>query len=542
MEVTHFNDVKVYNLSSGKSLPAWLQEAQKKRISLKYNDDFRKRIELLQDFEFSVASSRVKVARDGQHIIATGIYPPEMRIFDTRELGMKHNRRMDAEIVDFHILSDDWKKVVFLQDDRNLEFHAQGGRHHRLRVPKPGRSLCYDDESCTLFVAGSSSDMFRLDLEAGTFLAPVRMQELSEVHAVAANPILPIISCAGDNGLVESYDLRDPSRPFQSLKVTRPGIDVGMSDASDGAAMSIGVTACAYSSNGMNFAAGTESGLVRVYDVRSSRPLAERDHMNGLAIKSVCFHSTTAVDELLVGSADAKSVRIWGASNGAVKAAVLHKSPINGMTFCPNSGLFFLANDEPRIGAYFVPSIGLAPKWCSFLDAMTEQLEESDEKTVFDNYEFVTNDQLQQLGATELVGSKFLQPYMHGYFMHQRLHQRLKAATEPFAYEEYRKKRLQQKVEAKRTMRTKLKSKVEVNKSLHEKLKSAADEGGDEGASAKRKAAGEKAKTLLTDSRFKDLFANPDFAMEENVKTADVGPSAATMAHASKKPRKGSRK
>eukprot|EP00971_Amphidinium_carterae_P133641 2647030-Amphidinium_carterae.2 len=126
MEVTHFNDVKVYNLSSGKSLPAWLKEAEKKKVSLKYNEDYRKRIDLLQDFEFSVASSRVKIARDGQHIIATGIYPPEMRIFDARELGMKHNRRMDAEIVDFHILSDDWKKIVFLQDDRHLEFHAQG--------------------------------------------------------------------------------------------------------------------------------------------------------------------------------------------------------------------------------------------------------------------------------------------------------------------------------------------------------------------------------------------------------------------------------
>mmetsp|Transcript_30332 Transcript_30332/g.69783 ORF Transcript_30332/g.69783 Transcript_30332/m.69783 type:complete len:537 (-) Transcript_30332:20-1630(-) len=534
MEVTHFNDVKVYNLSSGKSLPAWLKEAEKKKVSLKYNEDYRKRIDLLQDFEFSVASSRVKIARDGQHIIATGIYPPEMRIFDARELGMKHNRRMDAEIVDFHILSDDWKKIVFLQDDRHLEFHAQGGRHHRVRVPKHGRALCYDDESCTLFVAGSGSDMFRLDLEAGAFLAPVPLQDLTEVHALAANPILPVISCAGDNGLVESFDLRDAKRPFQSLRVYQD--DRG--EASDGTGS--GITACAYSSTGMYFAAGTASGLVRVYDVRSSRPVAERDHMNGLAIRSVCFHSTTALDELLVGSADAKSVRIWGATNGVVKAAVLHKSAINQMTFCPNSGLFFLANDDVRIGAYFVPSIGLAPKWCSFLDSMTEQLEESDEKTVFDNYEFVTNDQLQQLGATELVGTKYLQPYMHGYFMHHRLHTKLKAATEPFAYEEYRKQRVQQKLEAQRTMRTKLKSKVEVNKGLHEKLREAAEDAADQGASNKRKAAGEKAKALLTDSRFRDLFANPDFSMEENVKAADhVGPNAVDMASGRKKARKG---
>merc|ERR1712187_1016721 len=154
-----------------------------------------------------------------------------------------------------------------------------------------------------------------------------------------------------------------------------------------------------------------------------------------------------------MGSADSKAVKVWDADGATMRASVESAHTINHMTFVPRSGLFFLANDNQRVGVYFVPSLGLAPKWCTFLDSMTEELEESKQKVVFDDYQFVTADQLEQLGAKELIGTKFLQPYMHGYFMDHRLHGRLKAAMDPFAFEEYRKKRVKERVEAKRTMR-----------------------------------------------------------------------------------------
>ena len=89
-----------------------------------------------------------------------------------------------------------------------------------------------------------------------------------------------------------------------------------------------------------------------------------------------------------------------------------------------------------------------------------------------------------------LVGTKFVQPYMHGFFMDgghsqwkgckvqdYRLHAKLKAALEPFAFEEYRKQKanrvrqrltaalmlctavrqVKERLEAKRTMRTRIK-------------------------------------------------------------------------------------
>merc|ERR1719203_2138412 len=215
----------------------------------------------------------------------------------------------------------------------------------------------------------------------------------------------------------------------------------------------------------MHFIAGTDSGVIRVYDVRSSRPLAERNHMNGFKIRSVSFHARGPdSSDLLVGSADAKSVKVWEACSSKMVATVMSKSMINQLVFYPNSGMFFTANDQERIGVYFVPALGLAPKWCSFLDNITEELEEGSKDIVFDDFHFVTVEELEQLGAKELMGTKYLQPYMHGFFMDHRLHKKLSAAMDPFKYEEYRKQQIAKKLETQRTMRTRVNvGKVGVN-------------------------------------------------------------------------------
>ena len=36
--------------------------------------------------------------------------------------------------------------------------------------------------------------------------------------------------------------------------------------------------------------------------------------------------------------------------------------------------------------AFFVPSLGPAPRWCSFLEGLTEELEESATPTLYDDY------------------------------------------------------------------------------------------------------------------------------------------------------------
>ena len=43
----------------------------------------------------------------------------------------------------------------------------------------------------------------------------------------------------------------------------------------------------------------------------------------------------------------------------------------------PQSGVIMVAGEQPRMMAYYVPHLGVAPYWCSFLDSLTEELEES---------------------------------------------------------------------------------------------------------------------------------------------------------------------
>lgn len=100
-------DVKVYTVNgaaagSSSSLPDWLT---RKRVAKKgkraVREHFEGTVELIQGFEFPEASNRVKTTRDGHHVIATGTYKPQMRVWDLDQLSLKFERHSDAENVDF---------------------------------------------------------------------------------------------------------------------------------------------------------------------------------------------------------------------------------------------------------------------------------------------------------------------------------------------------------------------------------------------------------------------------------------------------------
>ena len=52
--------------------------------------------------------------------------------------------------------------------------------------------------------------------------------------------------------------------------------------------------------------------------------------------------------------------------------------------------------ETERLGAYFTPSLGPAPRWCHFLDNLTEEMEEANETSVYDDYKFVTKEDLER--------------------------------------------------------------------------------------------------------------------------------------------------
>lgn len=58
------------------------------------------------------------------------------------------------------------------------------------------------------------------------------------------------------------------------------------------------------------------------------------------------------------------------------------------MNVVKESGVVFVAAEQPRILSYFIPDLGPAPSWCSFLDNLAEELEE-EKAGVYDDYRFV---------------------------------------------------------------------------------------------------------------------------------------------------------
>src|SRR5699024_6379849 len=132
MQVTEVNDIKTYNLSHGKTIPEWLSD-RKKRMLLKKDVDLRRRIQLIQDFEMPTLSNTVNVSRDGQYIVTTGIYKPRVRCYDVNQLALKFERCLDAEVVKCIILSDDYSKLLFLEEERYVELHSQFGFYYKTR-------------------------------------------------------------------------------------------------------------------------------------------------------------------------------------------------------------------------------------------------------------------------------------------------------------------------------------------------------------------------------------------------------------------------
>ncbi|CAG9853709.1 unnamed protein product [Phyllotreta striolata] len=512
MQVSDTNNVKIYNLSAGKSLPEWLSE-RKRRALLKKNVDIRRRIELIQDFDMPGVSSTVRVSKDGKYILATGTYKPRVKCFDVNNLSLKFERCFDSDAVTFQILSDDYSKLVFLQCDRYIEFHAAYGRYYRLRIPKFGRDMQYDYPSCDIFVVGASSDIYRLNLERGQFMTPYT-STASAINKCVINPVHNLLLCGTEEGKIEAWDQRSKSM-IASL-------DCALTCVNENKDLERFPSISALKFNGgLQLGVGTASGQILLYDVRSNKPFYVKDHMYGLPIKDVEFH----YQHDLVMSLDSSILKIWDKNNvsqlkcrfdfvqfykylqGKLFTSIESSVEYNNLCTVPNTGLLFLANENPKIQTYYIPSLGPAPKWASFLDSLTEELEENTAENIYDGYKFVTKQELESLGLDHLIGTNLLRAYMHGYFMDVRLYKKAKSVANPFEFDEYRKKKIKETIDKDRENRVQVNKLPKVNKDLALKLMN------DEQNSKKNKAA---AGTILKDNRFKALFDDPDFEIDKN--------------------------
>jgi ribosome biogenesis protein ENP2 len=430
--------------------------------------------------------------------------------------------------------------------------------------------MAYDAFSCDLVVGASDSAVYRFNLDRGQYLAPFETEQPPHlgVNAVARASLHGLYGFGTESGTVEFWDRRDRKR-VGILRMVNEEIDSNFE-----------VSSIKFLPDGITWAAGTSTGQVSVFDLRSTKPLYTRDHHYGFPIKEIKYH---AASENII-SYDKKALRIWNRSTGNLLTTVemsggveLNHVNLGAGENGSGDGFLLCSVEDRQMQSFFIPSLGPAPRWASFLENLTEEMEEGTRVggkasitagAVYDNYKFVTRAELSTLNLDHLIGTSVLRAYMHGYFVDLRLYEKAKSIANPFAYEEYLEEQRRSKLEAERAGRIKANSsalkpsqnqqqqqkkkgqvvingvKAKVNTVLAERLQQQSEllakldameaEKSQQPATehcsdseseeevvmtkAEKKAiqAAKSGQAILADTRFSSLFTNPEFAIDED--------------------------
>ncbi|KAI1763340.1 WD40 repeat-like protein [Hypoxylon sp. FL1150] len=511
MKVTNQGDVSVYTIAganTARPLPDWL--ARRRKRSLKSDPEYQNRIELLQDFEFEEASQCVRVSEDNDWVMSTGTYKPQFHVHYLPHLALSFARHTKSLNTTFLLLSTDYTKSLHLQSDRKLEFHTPAGCHYELRLPRYGRDLVYDRHATEALVPSvgldseGNGEVFRMNLEIGRFMKSFQIDVGTDdgvetglqgsigvgsvnTAAIAENSH-NLLAFGTSIGSVEFWDSRSKSR-------------VAILGGQEGE-----ITALDFSQSGLSLATGTSNGLIKLFDLRSPKPLLQKDHGPGFPIKNL-IHMTTSSQEKKVLSADKQMIKIWDELDGETWTSVEPLVDINHVTWCKNTGMILTANEGKPMHSFFIPQLGSAPRWCSFLDNMVEEMAEEVNTDQYDNFKFLTLPELKSLSLAHLIGkTNLLRPYMHGYFVASKLYDQARLIANPYAMEEERAKRIKEKVEKERASRIRGNKKVKVNQKLVDKILKRQE---------KRAQVDTKA-GVLGDERFNRLFEDEEFKIDEN--------------------------
>ncbi|KAL9600263.1 MAG: hypothetical protein Q9219_003307 [cf. Caloplaca sp. 3 TL-2023] len=566
MKLSNHSAVPVYTISgssTARPLPEWL--AKKRKRSLKNDAEYANRVELLQDFEFEEASHCIRVSEDGDWVMSTGTYKPQIHTHYLPHLSLSFARHTKSSNTTFLLLSSDYSKSVHLQSDRSLELHTPLGCHYTIRLPRYGRDLKYDRRSAELLVPAvgvnnesGNGEVYRLNLELGRFMKAYEVDVGGDDFNSAGGGALQggigtgavntaaiaedshnLLAFGTSLGTIEFWDPRSRARAALLQGLSQSDLIEGRQE----------VTALEFDRSGLGLATGSSAGLIHLYDLRSPRPLLKKDQGYGYPVQSLIYLSSATstraqTTEPKILSADKRIIKIWDPQDGSPWTSVEPAVDLNGVAWCKDSGMLLTANEGRQQHSFFIPQLGPAPTWCSFLDNLVDEMAEdpndpnafTSQKAgeIYDNYKFLTLQQLELLNLSHLIGTtSLLRPYMHGYFVAQRLYEEAKLIANPFVWEEERNKRIKQKIDSERDSRIRGDKQVavKVNKRLAEKMlekqekaerrraRRVLEKGGDDevvGDQETNQQPAEREPTgLLTDPRFARLFQDEDYAIDE---------------------------
>jgi ribosome biogenesis protein ENP2 len=348
-------------------------------------------LSVIHDFKFPAACNLLKTTDDGETIVSAGTYKPVMAIYELTQHSLKCERNCDSETKALTLLGNDWRKIALLQKNRTVEFHTRFGKHYTLPLPRQGHTMAGDLTRAEVLVGGNG-ELFRFNMEEGRFYSPLK-NGVARIESLSLSRAHGLYALFGLGGEMEFVDPRDRS-VVKSTSIPDP------------------IMSSAFEDGGLFFSVGTASGKVFSYDIRSQSPLFVKDHMYEFPIKQVAYHGRNVL------SLDKKGVKIW--ERGAGKTLCSIETGFDLNTFCFSEGILFVGGESQDVQTFYVPLLGIIPKWCSHLERVTEEMAEERRDLFFDKYRFVTREELGALGMEEEVG-KSVRVYMHGFLVDKSL-------------------------------------------------------------------------------------------------------------------------
>ena len=125
-------------------------------------------------------------------------------------------------------------------------------------------------------------------------------------------------------------------------------------------------------SSGFQYLVGSVDGMVKMYDLRYDGEILSMQHRYRKPILNIKLHETSKK----ILSADFNMIKIYDKNTGALFTNIEPKDCINDIELFGNSGMILVASEGVRIGQYYIPALGPAPKWCSYIENITEELEQ----------------------------------------------------------------------------------------------------------------------------------------------------------------------
>jgi ribosome biogenesis protein ENP2 len=139
---------------------------------------------------------------------------------------------------------------------------------------------------------------------------------------------------------------------------------------------------------------------------------------------------------------------------------------------------------------------------------------------IYQEYRLLTEEDLEAVNATHMIGSKFVQASdVGGYIMKAKLYEKLKLQAQPFDLQKYREQRLQQKIDKEIGDRIYIKNssrrsnKTNLNRKIMERMKERMNKKGRKVQAAE--GTGDDLEELIQDDRFKGLLDEAKFKINE---------------------------